>query len=69
MAYSNPAQSLLDFDDDIFLDGREDTNPSGGNENQEVDSYYNTDLLDLEDSKASLLASLAAANEAKPSTS
>ncbi|XP_076752302.1 heat shock factor protein isoform X3 [Xylocopa sonorina] len=53
MAY-NPTPSLLDFDDDIFLSA---TSPSTVDDTATT-SHYNSDPLDLEDNKASLLDSL-----------
>ncbi|CAK9817145.1 Heat shock factor protein [Anthophora plagiata] len=55
MAY-NPTPNLLDFDDDIFLGAASPvTNASG---DTAMNSLYNSDPLDLEDNKASLLDSL-----------
>ncbi|CAK9832257.1 Heat shock factor protein [Anthophora retusa] len=55
MAY-NPTSNLLDFDDDIFLGAASPvTNTSG---DTAMNSLYNSDPLDLEDNKASLLDSL-----------
>ncbi|XP_012148968.1 uncharacterized protein LOC100874674 isoform X3 [Megachile rotundata] len=55
MAY-NPAQNLLDFDDDIFLNTTSPVTSATGD--TATTSLYNSDPLDLEDSKASLLDSL-----------
>ncbi|XP_054014416.1 heat shock factor protein-like isoform X1 [Hylaeus anthracinus] len=54
MAY-NPTQNLLDFDDDMmFLDG---TSP-GATADATANNLYESDPLDLDDNKASLLESL-----------
>lgn len=66
MAYSR-TPSLLDFDDDIFLGATTSSPPADANTN--TNNIYNADSLDLEDSKASLLESLAAANEISSTSS
>ncbi|XP_015428913.1 PREDICTED: heat shock factor protein-like isoform X2 [Dufourea novaeangliae] len=55
MAY-NPTQNLLDFDDDIFLNAASPVTSSV--DDGTANSLYASDPLDMEDSKASLLASL-----------
>lgn len=54
MAY-NPTPNLLDFDDDIFLDTTSVTNTA---DDTAAVNFYNSDPLDLEDNKVSLLSSL-----------
>lgn len=53
MAY-NPTSNFLDFDDDIFL---ESPVTSTADDTATV-NFYNSDPLDLEDNKVSLLNSL-----------
>lgn len=55
MAY-NPTQSLLDFDDDIFLGATSSPVTSTADETATTSLY--TDPIDLEDNKAALLESL-----------
>ncbi|XP_024938792.1 heat shock factor protein isoform X3 [Cephus cinctus] len=57
----NPVPSLLDFDDDIFMNATTSSPGTGAGSNTDVD--FATDPLDLEDSKASLLDSLVAGND------
>lgn len=67
MAY-NPAPSLLDFDDDIFLGVSSAASPGANASNDgATNNLYSVDPLDLEDSKASLLESLVG-NDANSST-
>lgn len=62
MAY-NPAPSLLDFDDDIFL-GATTSSPVTNSANDVSSSnLYASDPLDLEDNKTSLLESYVGSNE------
>ncbi|XP_035723602.1 heat shock factor protein 1-like isoform X2 [Vespa mandarinia] len=62
MAY-NPAPSLLDFDDDIFL-GATTSSPITNSANDVSSSnLYASDPLDLEDNKTSLLESYVGSNE------
>ncbi|XP_043275386.1 heat shock factor protein-like isoform X2 [Venturia canescens] len=63
MSYT-PSTSLLDFDDDIFLGQTSGNSPSGQIENPIANPYYNNeDSSELNDSKASLLASLVDTND------
>ncbi|OAD60595.1 Heat shock factor protein [Eufriesea mexicana] len=55
MAY-NPTPNLLDFDDDIFLNAASPVTSTAGD--TATTSLYNSDPLDLEDNKVSLLNSL-----------
>lgn len=52
----NPTPNLLDFDDDIFLGATSPVTSTAGD--TATTSLYNSDPLDLEDSKTSLLDSL-----------
>lgn len=62
MAY-NPAPSLLDFDDDIFL-GATTSSPGTNSANDAPsNNLYTSDPLDLEDNKTSLLESYVGSNE------
>ncbi|KAL2751210.1 heat shock factor protein 1-like isoform X4 [Vespula maculifrons] len=62
MAY-NPAPSLLDFDDDIFL-GPTTSSPITNSANDvSSNNPYTSDPLDLEDNKTSLLESYVGSNE------
>lgn len=55
MAY-NPTPNLLDFDDDIFLNAASPVTSTASD--SATTSLYNSDPLDLEDNKVSLLNSL-----------
>lgn len=69
MAYT-PSTSLLDFDDDILLGQTGETSPSGEIETVNANSYYNNeDSLDLDNGKASFLASLVDNTDANSTTS